>query len=394
MTHIKAIAAREWQSEWRGHSWRNVAVRLQEGFSAPAWPDCHGPAFVEQWRELARKAVSPNPFLEHWFAFPGLRAFDPSGKVRIASLVSNGRLVGLLPVHLSRLYHSRTLPHLSAWHHPNCFCGDPLIAPGFEEDFWDELLDWADRESGSGTFLHLSGIPADSPTITALYSVCDRKGRAPAIVHREERAVLHYGLSPEAHLAAAASKKRRKDWSRRLRRLEEEGDLRFTRHDDGADLETWIDEFLALERVGWKGQENSALACDPRTEALFRESLTGAAEAGRLQRLAYHLDGKPVVMLATFVASPHAFSFKTAYDEDLARFSPGVLLQLENLAMLEREDIALTDSCAAPDHPMIDHIWRDRREIVKISIPIGGRLRRWVGTALTSFEARRLENRS
>ena len=99
-------------------------------------------------------------------------------------------------------------------------------------------------------------------------------------------------------------------------------------------------------------------------------------------------------MLASFVAPPHAFSFKTAYDEELARFSPGVLLQLENLALLEREDIALTDSCAAPDHPMIDHIWRDRREIVKVSIPIGGRIGRWVGTALTSFEARRLENRS
>ena len=149
-----------------------------------------------------------------------------------------------------------------------------------------------------------------------------------------------------------------------------------------------------MERTGWKGTENSALACDPRTEALFRESLTGAAQAGRLQRLAYHLDGKPVVMLATFVTPPHAFSFKTAYDEELARFSPGVLLQLENLALLDREDIALTDSCAAPDHPMIDQIWRDRREIVKVSIPIGGRLGRWVGTALTTFEARRLENRS
>jgi hypothetical protein len=98
-------------------------------------------------------------------------------------------------------------------------------------------------------------------------------------------------------------------------------------------------------------------------------------------------------MLANFLAPPHAFSFKTAYDEDLARFSPGVLLQLENLALLDRDDIALTDSCAAPDHPMIDHIWRDRREIVKVSIPIGGRLRRIAGSILTGIEGRRLEKR-
>ena len=391
---MNAISVRKWRSDRRGSPPRALALRLPEGFSALEWPDCEGPAFLGQWSDLARAAVSPNPFNEPWFALPGLRAFDPESKARIASLVRDGRLVGLLPVTASRRYHGRPLPHLGGWGHANCFCGEPLILPGFERDFWRDLLDWADRESGLAPFLHLSGIPTDSPTLSALYTVCEDQGRAPAIVHREERAVLNHGLSPEAHLAAAASKKRRKDWSRRLRRLEEEGDLRLTRHDDAAGLETWIEQFLALERTGWKGTENSALACDPRTEALFRESLTGAAQAGRLQRLAFHLDGKPVVMLATFVTPPHAFSFKTAYDEELARFSPGVLLQLENLALLDREDIALTDSCAAPDHPMIDHIWRDRREIVKVSIPIGGRLGRWVGTALTAFEARRLENRS
>ena len=391
---MNAISARKWRSDRRGSSPRTLALRLQEGFSAPDWPDCDRPAFVRQWSDLARAVMSPNPFNEPWFALPGLRAFDPEGDVRIASLVEDGRLVGLLPVTASTRYHGRPLPHLAGWSHANCFCGEPLILPGFEQEFWRGLLAWADRESGFATFFHLNGIPADSPTLAALQAVCKDQGRAPAIVHREDRAVLNHGLSPEEHLAAAASKKRRKDWSRRLRRLGEEGDLRFSRHDDAEGLETWIEEFLALERTGWKGAENSALACDPRTEALFRDSLTGAAQAGRLQRLAYHLDGKPVVMLASFVAPPHAFSFKTAYDEELARFSPGVLLQLENLAMLEREDIALTDSCAAPDHPMIDHIWRDRREIVKVSIPIGGRLGRWVGTALTSFEARRLENRS
>jgi hypothetical protein len=42
---------------------------------------------------------------------------------------------------------------------------------------------------------------------------------------------------------------------------------------------------------------------------------------------------------------------------------------------------------------MIDHIWRDRREIVKVSIPIGGRLRRIAGSILTGIEGRRLEKR-
>jgi hypothetical protein len=59
-----------------------------------------------------------------------------------------------------------------------------------------------------------------------------------------------------------------------------------------------------------------------------------------------------------------------------ARFSPGVLLQRDNLAMLNDPAIAMTDSCASADHPMIDHIWRERRAVGHVSIGIGGAVRR------------------
>jgi hypothetical protein len=81
-------------------------------------------------------------------------------------------------------------------------------------------------------------------------------------------------------------------------------------------------------------------------------------------------------MLANFVTPPGACAFKTAFDERYARFSPGVLLQLENLALLDREDIEWCDSCAAPDHPMIDGLWTERRAIGRFSVAIGGRARR------------------
>ena len=79
-------------------------------------------------------------------------------------------------------------------------------------------------------------------------------------------------------------------------------------------------------------------------------------------------------MLANFLTAPGAFSYKTAFDEDYARFSPGVLLQRENLALLERDGIDWVDSCAAQDHPMIDHFWRERRVIQRRSIGIAGGL--------------------
>ena len=62
-------------------------------------------------------------------------------------------------------------------------------------------------------------------------------------------------------------------------------------------------------------------------------------------------------LLVNLRSGEGVFSFKTAFDEAFSRFSPGVLLQIENYALLDRPGLAWADSCAAPDHPMIDSLW-------------------------------------
>ena len=100
------------------------------------------------------------------------------------------------------------------------------------------------------------------------------------------------------------------------------------------------------------------------------------------------LDGAPIAMLANLLTPPGAYSFKTTYDERLAKFSPGVLLQRENLDLLAREEIAWADSCAAADHPMIERIWREKRALVRVSIAVGGPIRRAAASAIFAAETR------
>jgi hypothetical protein len=68
-------------------------------------------------------------------------------------------------------------------------------------------------------------------------------------------------------------------------------------------------------------------------------------------------------MLASFVCPPGAFSYKTAFDERYARFSPGVLLQCENLSLLARPEIDwATAARRGPpdDRPPLARAARDR----------------------------------
>ena len=342
--------------------------------------------FFAQWTALASRAAEPNPFGEAWFVRASLNACRPGKSVAIAAFYRAGELRGVMPVAFARSYYGRPIPHLCSWQHDNAFCGTPLVASGDETAFWRALLSWADRASKFRCFLHVSQMAADGPVFAALKTVAAAEGRTAAIVRRERRAMLRSNLDPHDYFEAAMSGRKRKELRRQHRRLMELGDVRFECRRDATNLREWADAFLALEQRGWKGREGSALGCSRDTTALFRNVLDGAADAGRLERRTLTLDGEPIAMLANFLTAPGAYSYKTTFDEDYARFSPGVLLQRENLDILSDEAIHWMDSCAEADHPMIDHIWRERREIIGVNVAIGGMVRRAIFASMVQLE--------
>ena len=356
---------------------------------AAAWSKMDAPEARLAWDALAARASEPNPFHESWYLLATLRAFDPHGTVRLLRFEADGKLAGLLPLHMPARYYRWPIPHLAGWVHANCFLGTPLVARGLERAFWRALLDWADRHAARGLFLHLAQMPLTGPVYEALQAVLHEQRRLAALVHREDRAMLASDLSPEVYFAASLSGKKRKELRRQYARLTELGEVNFVRACDDIGLARWIEEFLALEHSGWKGSNGSAIASHQSTARMFKEALFGAAAQGRLERLTLTLDDQPIAMLANFITPPGAFSYKTAFDERYARYSPGVLVQRENLALLSAAGIDWCDSCAAADHPMIDHIWRERRPIGRLSIAIGGGLRRTLFTRLLRAELRR-----
>lgn len=326
------------------------------------------------WDRLAAEASEPNPFAERWCLQSALHLLDPERHARLVMVRdgSDGPVIGIMPVAAATHYGRLPLRHVSGWAHPNHFHGAPLVRAGFERLFWSILLGWCDAAAWARTLLHVPRLTEDGPLHRALVDVARVRGGEAEVVHREERALLDSDLSPADYWDAAVRAKKRKELRRQANRLAEQGAVRFRRWQAGEPIDPWIDAFLDLEVRGWKGRAGSALASLGDTQAWFRAILAGAAEAGRLDMRALELDARPLAMLINFLAPPGGFSFKTAFDEDYARFSPGVLLQQANLDLLDDPAIAWIDSCAAPGHPMIDSVWRERRALV------------WVNAALSA----------
>ncbi|HEY5723862.1 MAG TPA: GNAT family N-acetyltransferase [Allosphingosinicella sp.] len=337
------------------------------------------------WDELAANASEPNPFAERWFTAPGVRHLLEDDGARMIAVwgehAGNSVLLGLLAVAVVARYARMPVRHVQNWLHANAFLGTPLVRRGRETEFWSCALAALDAAPWARGFFHLSFLGEDGPVHRGLIEAAGRLGRPCDTVARRERALLASSLSPEAYFEAAVRPKKRKELRRQRARLGEQGALAISRLEREEDAERWCEDFLALEASGWKGEVGSALASEGNTEAFFREMFSGAFAAGRLEAIRLDLDGRPIAMLANFITPPGAFAFKIAIDEAYGRFSPGILLQIENYRMLERGDVGWMDSCAREFNAMINSMWTERTSIIRVSVPLGGARRRAIFAA-------------
>lgn len=338
-------------------------------------PGLHSAAALQtHWEALCREAAEANCFYAPALLTPALRHLAREGEVRLLEAWEEGTLIGVLPVSIASRYGRYPLRCATNWVHRHCFFGAPLLRKGREEAAWRQFLAMLDDADWAPHFLHLTLIDADGATAAALSALCRRQKRGFREAHRYQRAMLRSDLSADAYWESHMRGKKRKEIRRLQKRLEELGTVESRVLVDSMDLPAWCDDFLALEQSGWKGAEGTALACAPADAAFFRESLTAAMDAGELHFLRMDFDGKPMAMLVNFGAREGSFSFKITFDEAMARFSPGILIELDNLRhMLDRPDAPpWMDSCAAPDHPMIDSLWAERRTIVQYRVALKG----------------------
>ncbi len=345
-----------------------------------------------RWATLAAEAAEPNAFYAPDLlaaAIDHLAGNGPTGHgdVRLIEAQADGELIGLLPVTVQARHGRLPIGCVANWMHDHCFFGAPLIRRGQEMAAWRSLLAQLDAAEWAPHFLHLRGLDAAGANAAALEALCVEQGRGRREVHRHDRAMLRSDLSADAYWETHVRAKKRKEIRRLQKRLAELGTVEQRLLDDGADLPRWCGDFLALEASGWKGREGSALASRPDDIAFFRAACAAAFAAGRLHFLRIDLDGRAIAMLVNFRHGDGAFSFKIAFDEEMGRFSPGVLIEIANLhAVQDDPAIGWMDSCAAADHPMIDSLWAERRSIVQYRIALQGqgatRLRRAAAFAL------------
>jgi CelD/BcsL family acetyltransferase involved in cellulose biosynthesis len=325
------------------------------------------------WRKLAERALEPNVFYEPSFAMPAAPVF---GSDVSAALVWSGsaspQLLGFFPARIERRRYAIGMPVLVGWTHPYAPLGAPLVD---RENCGRVIGAWLDdvaRHPHLPKLMLLPYLPAEGPLAGAFEGALAARAARSVRFARHARAVLAPGNKRESYLAGAIDRKKRKELRRQRKRLGECGELTLVDACDAPAVAGAFDDFLLLEARGWKGRAGTAARCDECVARFMHRAVTSLASEGKARILRLCTEGRPIASILTLRSGDTAWCWKIAYDEGKARFSPGVQVLLdETEILLADRSIVQTDSCATAGHPMIDHIWRERRALADRLIGLG-----------------------
>lgn len=341
-------------------------------------------AIESQWSTLAERPASTNLFFHPEFAIPAIERLG-GGAVSLALVRSAaGTPAGLAPFTHTRL--GRIAPAVRLWTHKYGPLGEPLVVSDDINGTVERLVESL-APADSGLSLILPDMSAEGPVAEAVGAAALASRRPLVLLGEHRRAVLVRGSGP-ADLRAALPRDKRKELGRQLRRLGDIGPVAFTSDIKPECVLARFEEFLALEMASWKGRHGTALASSPVTAAFARAALFNLAEAGKARVDSLRVGTHAVAIVVSLIAGSAAYTWKIAYDEAYAQYSPGVQLMLEAPTHLFSDPaVQLIDSCATEDHPMIDRLWPGRRGIATFVLgPPGGSTLFSFGLAAARFE--------
>jgi len=326
-----------------------------------------------QWRARAACALEPNVFYEPAFALAAQGVFGrDAGAGLVWSRTSPPRLLGVFPALIERRRYGVKLSVLAGWTHPFAPFGAPLVDREAGEPVIGAWLDHLASQSELPRLMLLPYFPVEGPLARAFDSALARRGGSGVSFASHQRALLAPAGERAGYLDRALGQKKRKELRRQRRRLGDSGVVMWGIATEPAPLASALDDFLALEAAGWKGRTGTAARSHADIRQFMQTAVAHLAGEGKAQIARLFLDARSVAAIIVLRSGETAWCWKIGYDETIARASPGVQL-LSNVteALLADISIARADSCATPNHPMIDHIWRERLALADRLIRVG-----------------------
>jgi CelD/BcsL family acetyltransferase involved in cellulose biosynthesis len=318
--------------------------------------------------------LEPNAFFEPSFALPAAQHLSAlrSPLFLTVSAVSEGggrgEMVGLWPLAMPK----RGSGGLArTWIHRYSACGTPLLKASRAPEAFDLMMGWLERNCPNVSGVELPCLNEAGPVAALVGAHAQARGLNSQTLDRRLRAALSQAKAHADDSVHKLAEGRPKTLRRQWRKLSALGDLRYQSWREPSEIRVAMEAFLALEAAGWKGRSGTALLLEPGVVTFARTMTRLLAQEGRCRVESLELDGKPLAMLIVLYSGDRAFTWKIAYDEVFAAYSPGSQIIHEFTGRQMRDPrVAMIDSCSASDTPFIDRLWSDKLAIADVFVAV------------------------
>lgn len=197
---------------------------------------------------------------------------------------------------------------------------DFLVRPGFEEAFYETLLDvlgdweWDD--------LRLDSLIEDSPTLAHLPGMARSRGYSVEVEYEDVTSGVSLPGDWEQYLELL-TKKDRHELRRKLRRLDSQTEWRWYCLTSPDEVMESFDNFLSLMRMSRNDKEEYMT---PERERFFRALARRMAELDRIRLFYMEIDGVQAAASLCFDYEGARLLYNSGYDPSLSYYSVGLLL--------------------------------------------------------------------
>lgn len=332
------------------------------------YPARSGYDLQDEMDRLSNRAMEPNVFFTGRFLAPAMPRLEER-QIRIGILrdTDRGRRRArvLLPFSIEKPGFSIGAPILRVWANDYGPLGTPLVDAEDAAESIDSLLDVLARpETMLPQVMVLPDVRLQGNFVQLAKAIALSRNLPIGITNPYQRAILESYDDGPTYLKESISAHHLHEMRRQRNHLMALGHLEYDVARQPDQVRVRMEEFLALEARGWKGAKRTAMVVDRYRAAFAREAITNLAASDSVRIHTLNLNDRAIASMVVFIVSGEAYTWKTAYDENYRKYSPGKLL-MENLTEWHLDDanIMRTDSCAVPDHPIMDRFWRQREDM-------------------------------
>lgn len=318
-------------------------------------------AFEAELRTLGASALEDNAYTSPAFMAPLLRHQGGAHPLRIALVWRGDALVACAPFALLPPTLRTPLVALSTVVTTHGAPLHPVVHREHVEVALRTLWDWVESREHPWQLVLLDRVSAASRLWAALATELARRDAPFWVREVHGRPMLARHTSFDAYLTTLPAS-RRKGYRRRLRALERAG-ATFHLHRDLSEVPDLAERFMQLEARSWKGSSGTALLATAADRAFFTDAVTRFAHDRALFFVELRVGGVPAAMTANFVDKKTLFAFKVAYDPAFAKYSPGIVTELEGIKRFHEEPELLVADSGSAANAYVRSYFREQAEL-------------------------------